>query len=202
MARSNDQFWLEFVKQHLENYVNSVDQVDKKPGAAELINDINYVGNMPPREAVKYLRTYLSDEAVKRFSERFRADKYRKKNKKKTLQINSLTHHKIMDFRDIIEADTVDEALDMLFSKKYNQEVDAAQDVFSERVYDEDDAFIGRLANRLKPNDRQRLLLIVEQAFRDGWKAAKSSRQRKGSPATEALEANEQYITVKKMVPA
>ena len=53
---------------------------------------------------------------------------------------------------------------------------------------------------RLKHYDRERLSLIIEMAFNEGWRSAKQSKKRTGNPRKESLEQSDLYNDVVKLI--
>lgn len=194
MNDKNDQYWIEYRDALvLANTSPSTIEKTVKP----FYQDDFIAGEVPSqdalwtplsqtetiKEAVKLLGVYVKPDGIELLRVRFRSHKYRKSKQKKTLQINRVTHQKILDFTKDIEAETVDEALDYLFSRKYNQEVQEAIELHSERTYEEDETFLSRLLERVGKRDRNRITLSIEDAFRAGWDSAKRSRTKNSSEA-------------------
>ena len=75
----------------------------------------------------------------------------------------------------------MEEALDFLLSpdyRDYEYDVEQAKEKLANDNFNSTEVIIRSLAKRLKNYDRERLSLIVELAFNEGWESAKKSNSR------------------------
>ena len=88
-----------------------------------------------------------------------------------------------------LHASNYDEVFELLFSKHYNVSADSEVRAVKERLmhYLPPKTCFGKFMLRLNPNDRNRVKLLMEIAFNEGWDSAKTCRKRKGDPRAEAL---------------
>ena len=87
----------------------------------------------------------------------------------------------------------MEEALDFLLSpdyRDYEYDVEQAKEKLANNDFNSTEVIIQSFAKRLKNYDRERLSLIVELAFNEGWESAK---KRTGSPRKEALNQSDLY---------
>ncbi|TKB03397.1 hypothetical protein E5672_10175 [Alteromonas portus] len=90
----------------------------------------------------------------------------------------------------------MEEALDFLLSpncRDYEYDVEQAKEKLANDNFNSTEVIIQSFAKRFKNYDRERLLLIVELAFNEGWESAKKSKKRTGSPRKEALNQSDLY---------
>lgn len=132
------------------------------------------------KQATQVLREFIVEEKVQAIQTRWRSFKYRKKNKKTTLQVSQSSRRKMLDFVEDAEASGIDEAIDMLLSKRsYDFDLELAKEKHGERVYNEDESYLKNLLNILTKRDRKRILNHIRLSFLAGWSASKRSRTKK-----------------------
>jgi hypothetical protein len=86
------------------------------------------------KQATHILREFIVEEKVQAIQTRWRSFKYRKKNKKTTLQVNQASRRKMLDFVIDSEVSDIDEAIDILLSKKYyDTDLEQAKDMHGQR---------------------------------------------------------------------
>ncbi|NDV92621.1 hypothetical protein GTH32_15710 [Alteromonas sp. 345S023] len=142
------------------------------------------------KQATHILREFIVEEKVQAIQTRWRSFKYRKKNKKTTLQVNQASRRKMLDFVIDSEVSDIDEAIDILLSKKYyDTDLEQAKDMHGLRLYDEEETYLRNLLNSLTRRDRKRIEKEIRQAFLAGWSAAKRSRTKKAGANESAVES-------------
>ena len=161
----------------------------------ESLSDEHYIAdNYPPaneielmtlnaggiKQATQVLREFIVEDKVQAIQTRWRSFKYRKKNKKTTLQVSQASRKKMLDFVVDAEASGIDEAIDMLLTKKsYDFDLEIAKEKHGERIYDEDESYLNNLLAILTKRDRERIMREIQLSFLAGWSAAKRSRTKK-----------------------
>lgn len=161
----------------------------------ESLSDEHYIAdNHPPaneielmtlnaggiKQATQILREFIVEEKVQAIQTRWRSFKYRKKNKKTTLQVSQASRKKMLDFVEDAEASGIDEAIDMLLTKKsYDFDLEIAKEKHGERIYDENESYLNNLLAILTKRDRERIIREIQLSFLAGWSAAKRSRTKK-----------------------
>lgn len=132
------------------------------------------------KEATKILRDWIVEEKVQAIQTRWRSFKYRKKNKKTTLQVSQASRRKMLDFAEDAEASDIDEAIDMLLTKKpYDFDLEIAKEKHGERIYDDEQSYLNNFLNILTKRDRERIISEIKLSYLAGWSAAKRSRTKK-----------------------
>jgi hypothetical protein len=152
-----------------------------------------------PKNTYDYLRKIITQEAIKKLQNRFRAHKHRERRGIKNLQLKSHSLKMLDKFKVQVGADTLEEAIDFLLSPDYNDyefDVGQAKERLGEESFDGTDIMLESFTKRLKNYDRERLLLIIELAFNEGWRSAKATKKRTGNLRQEALEKSNLYAHV------
>jgi len=93
----------------------------------------------------------------------------------------------------------LEEAIDFLLSpdyRDYEHDVDLAKQRLGEGNFGSTELMLDSFTKRLKNYDRERLSLIIELAFNEGWRAAKQTNKRTGNPRQEALSKSDIFNTV------
>jgi tRNA nucleotidyltransferase/poly(A) polymerase len=180
---SKQELWKDFVSRRLLDFLKELSHEDLLQNAKGLIEQQEKIAVMRPIQAIKVLRQYMSERAAKKFSDRFRAEQYRKKNKKKTLQLNESTHQRLLKFKELLYADTMDEVLEYAMSPRYEEDddikeakrqmIDSNADVETERsLHIVSDATIfafKSLLRRLSRDDKDHLHDFIKLAYLDAW---------------------------------
>tara|TARA_Y100000296_G_scaffold76653_1_gene97482 strand:+ start:3133 stop:3780 length:648 start_codon:yes stop_codon:yes gene_type:complete len=152
--------------------------VDNHPPANEIELMTLNAGGI--KQATQILREFIVEEKVQAIQTRWRSFKYRKKNKKTTLQVSQASRKKMLDFVEDAEASGIDEAIDMLLTKKsYDFDLEIAKEKHGERIYDNDESYLSNLLNILTKRDRERIIRELRLSFLAGWSASKRSRAKK-----------------------
>jgi hypothetical protein len=186
---NTDKIWQDYASRNFEKFVSSLKNDDFISGEKEIIsfNDVDF---SEPKKTYKYLRKIITKSAIKRLQNRFRAHKHRENRGIKNLQLKSHSLDMLNTFKAHVGADTLEEALDFLLSpdyREYEHDVEVAKERLSSENFSSSELMIASFMKRLKNYDRERLSLIVELAFNEGWAAAKKSKKRTGNPCKEAL---------------
>ncbi|OUX83952.1 MAG: hypothetical protein CBB95_17360 [Alteromonas sp. TMED35] len=188
--------WFEFNTNSLMPFIESLSDEhfvsDVNPTAYEIELNMAMAHAGGIKEATKLLRELIVEEKVQAIQTRWRSFKYRKKNKKTTLQVSQASRKKMLDFVEDAEASGIDEAIDMLLTKKsYDFDLEYAKEKHGERLYDDEGSYLNNLLNILTKRDRERIISEIKLAFLAGWSAAKRSRTKK--PGANEIAA-ESYV--------
>lgn len=181
-SKDENELWCEFNVNSIAPFLETLSDehyiVADHPPAFELELMTLNAGGI--KEATKILRDWIVEEKVQAIQTRWRSFKYRKKNKKTTLQVSQASRRKMLDFVEDAEASDIDEAIDMLLTKKsYDLDLENAKDKHGERIYDEDESYLKNLLNILTKRDRERIISEIKISYLAGWSAAKRSRTKK-----------------------
>lgn len=199
---SRDIVWQEYMEKNFEKFIHSLKVDDFITGEKEIIH-LSEVDIFSPKNTYDYLRKIITQEAIKKLQNRFRAHKHRERRGIKNLQLKSHSLKMLDKFKVQVGAETLEEAIDFLLSpdyRDYESDVKSAKEFVARESFCTTDVMIEGFASRLKNYDRERLLLIIELAFNEGWKLAKQSRKRTGNPKKEALEASDMFRAVQILV--
>lgn len=185
MAKSSKEeleLWNEFNINSIAPLLESLSDehyiVDNHPPANEIELMTLNAGGI--KQATQILREFIVEEKVQAIQTRWRSFKYRKKNKKTTLQVSQASRKKMLDFVEDAEASGIDEAIDMLLTKKsYDFDLEIAKEKHGERIYDNDESYLSNLLNILTKRDRERIIRELRLSFLAGWSASKRSRAKK-----------------------
>lgn len=186
--------WFEFNTTSLMPFIESLSDEhfvsDVNPPAYEIELSMAMANAGGIKEATKLLRELIVEEKVQAIQTRWRSFKYRKKNKKTTLQVSQASRKKMLDFVEDAEASGIDEAIDMLLTKKsYDFDLEIAKEKHGVRIYDEDETYLNNLLNILTKRDRERIIDEIKLAFLAGWSTAKRSRTKKPGANERAAES-------------
>ena len=190
LSKEELELWNEFNINSIAPLLESLSDehyiVDNHPPANEIELMTLNAGGI--KQATQILREFIVEEKVQAIQTRWRSFKYRKKNKKTTLQVSQASRKKMLDFVEDAEASGIDEAIDMLLTKKsYDFDLEIAKEKHGERIYDEDETYLNNLLAILTKRDRERIIREIQLSFLAGWSAAKRSR-------TKKLGANERAV--------
>ena len=106
-------------------------------------------------------------------------------------------------FKISVGAETLEEALDFLLSpdyRDYEHDVNQAKAQLAEDSFSGTEVMTESFVKRLKNYDRERLSLIIEMAFNEGWRSSKQSKKRTGNPRKEALSQSDLYNSVLSLI--
>jgi pyruvate-formate lyase len=199
---SKDQIWQDYMRKNFDKFISSLKNDDFLSREKETINpqDVDF---SKPKSTYEYLRKIITQEAIKRLQNRFRAHKYRENRGIRNLQLKSHSLEMLDKFKAQVGADTLEEAIDFLLSPDYSDyghDVDQAKQQLGNEKFNSTELMLNSFTKRLKKYDRERLSLIIELAFYEGWKAAKQTKKRTGNPQKEALEKFELYKNVVELI--
>lgn len=182
-------YFTDFITKNFVNFVTGLRADDVVMDITPLLGRQNDIASMKPKDANKILRQFISEEAVKIFSARFRAEKYRKRKRKKTVQLQEDTHKKLLALKDLLNADTVDEVLDYALSKKYDNDYEFidAKGTLGETEFDPDVFSLPGFMLRLTKDDRNKLMVMLTRIYEDAWNTAKTSRSRNKDIVNESM---------------
>lgn len=197
-AVSKDKIWREYIDKHFDKFVLSLKDDDFISGEKEIIShkDVEFSS---PKITYDYLRKLITQDAIKKLQNRFRAHKHRENRGIKNLQLKSHYIDMLGKFKAQVGADTLEEALDFLLSpdyREYKHDVEQAKQRLGDENFDSTELMIDSFTKRLNNYDRERLSLIIELVFNEGWKAAKQSKKRTGAPRIDALNNCDLYNNV------
>lgn len=190
--------WSQYLTKNLKKFLRAIPQSEYHIEDAFLSDDeIEGWYSMTPVDLYKTLRIWVPQAYVKKFQNRYRAYKHRDVRKIQQFEISAKSKAILESYKDKIEADTLDEAIERCFSVNYqswrdNETEYAKRDIANETAFS-NEVFFKDLVERLTRSDRQKLALIIERSFKEGWNAAKTNRVRKGDPRQDALD-NLDYI--------
>ena len=182
LSKEELELWNEFNINSIAPLLESLSDehyiVDNHPPANEIELMTLNAGGI--KQATQVLREFIVEEKVQAIQTRWRSFKYRKKNKKTTLQVSQASRKKMLDFVEDAEASGIDEAIDMLLTKKsYDFDLEIAKEKHGERIYDNDESYLSNLLNILTKRDRERIIRELRLSFLAGWSASKRSRAKK-----------------------
>lgn len=186
------------MERHFDKFVSSLKDEDFISGHKENVSQEN-IDFSSPKETYDSLRKIVAQSAITRLQNRFRAHKHREKRGIKNLQLKSHSLQMLDKFKAQVGADTLEEAIDFLLSpdyRDYEHDVDLAKQRLGEGSFDSTELMLDSFAKRLKNYDRERLSLIIELAFNEGWRAAKQSKKRTGNPRNDALKNCDLYNSI------
>jgi len=174
---STQKYWHTFVSENLLKFIQSLPADEVLKSTKELLEQQEDIAKMPPKDANKLLRLYISDATVKKFSTRFRADKYRKSKNKKTVQLQQRTHERLLALKELLSADSIDEVLDYALSKKYENDYNVmeARETLGESVSDLANSSFNGFLMRLALNDKRKLYNIIKSIHQGAWKMSGES---------------------------
>jgi len=183
--------WLQYLTKHLKKFLRSIPQSEfHVEGTFPSDDEIDGWYSMPPKELYSTLRTWIPQEYVKRFQNRYRAYKHRDVRAIEMFEISAKSKAILETYKDKIEAETLDEAIERCFAVNYQSwrdyETEYAKADIANKAEFSNAVYFTDLLERLTKNDRQKLALIIERSFKEGWSAAKGSRARKGDPRQDA----------------
>ncbi|GFD68576.1 hypothetical protein [Alteromonas sp. KUL106] len=193
-----DKIWHEYMEKNFDKFISSLRNNDFISGEKEIIND-SEVDFSEPKITYDCLRKIITQEAIKKLQNRFRAHKHRKNRGIKNLQLKSHSLKMLNKFKAQVGAETLEEAIDFLLSpdyRDYEHDVDQAKQRLGDEKFDSTELMFDSFIKRLKNYDRERLSLIIELAFNEGWRAAKKTKRRTGDPQKEALNKFDLYNRV------
>lgn len=202
MILKTDELWKDYINKNFDKYLTSLKDEEFVHGRREKIS-ASEIASLDPKMAYDLLRKKITQVAITKLQNRFRAFKHREKRDVKNIQLKSHYLHLLSQFKDLVGAGTLEEALDFLLSpdyRDYKSDVSHSIDELANGSFETDDAMAEYFACRLKNYDRERLLLIIEQAFYEGWTCAKKSKKRSGNPRKERLHDFELYNSVLKQI--
>lgn len=190
--------WSQYLAKHLKNFLRTIPQSEYHIKNAYLSNEeIEGWCSMSQDELYKTLRTWIPQTYVKKLQNRYRAHKHRNVRKIQQFEISAKSKAILESYKDRIEAETLDEAIERCFSIDYqswrDHETEHAKMKIANDAAFSNEVFFNDLLERMTSNDRKKIALIIEQSFIGGWNAAKKSRVRKGDPRQDALDKFE-YI--------
>lgn len=199
---SKDKLWQEYIEKHFDKFVLSLKDDDFISGEKEIIShkDIEFSS---PKITYDFLRKLITQDAIKKLQNRFRAHKHRENRGIKNLQLKSHSINMLSKFKAQVGADSLEEALDFLLSpdyRDYKHDVEQAKQRLGGEHFDSAELMINSFTKRLNNYDRERLSLIIELVFNQGWKAAKLSKKRTGTPCNDALKKLDLYNNVLRIV--
>jgi len=187
--------WNDWLSKNIEKFINGLTKNDFINGEILNYSDIE-IDRSTPKNTYTSLRNYINQDAIKSLQNRFRAHKHRQKTGIKNLQLKESYLSLLDKFKNLVGAETLEEALDFLLSpdyRDYEYDVEQAKEKLASDNFNSTEVMIESFAKRLKNYDRERLLLIVELAFNEGWESAKKSKRRTGSPRKEAFNQSDLY---------
>lgn len=198
---SKDKLWQEYIEKHFDKFALSLKDDDFISGEKEIISHKD-IGFSSPKITYDFLRKLITQDAIKTLQNRFRAHKHRENRGIKNLQLKSHSINMLGKFKAQVGADSLEEALDFLLSpdyRDYKHDVEQAKQRLGGEHFDSTELMIDSFTKRLNNYDRERLSLIIELAFNEGWKAAKKSKKRTGNPRQEALNQSDLYNSVMRL---
>ena len=199
---SNDKIWQEYIEKNFDKFISSLKSEDFISGEKEIINDED-IDFFEPKKTYDCLRKIITQDAIKKLQNRFRAHKHRENRGIKNLQLKSHSLNMLDKFKAQVGADTLEEAIDFLLSpdyREYEHDVDLAKQRLGEGNFDSTELMLDSFTKRLKNYDRERLSLMIALAFNEGLRAAKQTKKRTGNPRQEALNQSDLYNSVVKLI--
>ena len=199
---SNDKIWQEYIEKNVDKFISSLKSDDFISGEKEIINDED-IDFSAPKKTYDCLRKIITQDAIKKLQNRFRAHKHRENRGIKNLQLKSHSLSMLDKFKAQVGADTLEEAIDFLLSpdyRDYKHDVDQAKQQLGDENFESTDLMVVNFTKRLQNYDRERLSSIIALAFNEGWRAAKQTKKRTGKPREEALSQSDLYTSVVKLI--
>ena len=199
---SNDKIWQEYIEKNFDKFISSLKSDDFISGEKEFINRKN-IDISAPQNTYDSLRELITQDAIKKLQNRFRAHKHRENRGIKNLQLKSHSLSMLDKFKAQVGADTLEEAIDFLLSpdyRDYKHDVDQAKQQLGDENFESTDLMVVNFTKRLQNYDRERLSSIIALAFNEGWRAAKQTKKRTGKPREEALSQSDLYTSVVKLI--
>ncbi|MFY0667645.1 MAG: hypothetical protein JXQ95_06420 [Alteromonas stellipolaris] len=197
-----DKIWQDYLSKNLDKFLNGLTENDFIDGEKLNSSDIEIDKTIPKNTYIS-LRKYINQEAIKILQNRFRAHKHRQKTGIKNIQLKETYLTMLEKFKISVGAETLEEALDFLLSpdyRDYEHDVNQAKAQLAEDSFSGTEVMTESFAKRLKNYDRERLSLIIEMAFNEGWRSAKESKKRTGNPRKEALGQSDLYNSVRSLI--
>ena len=197
-----DKIWQDYLSKNLDKFLNGLTENDFIGGEKLNSSDIEIDKTIPKNTYIS-LRKYINQEAIKSLQNRFRAHKHRQKTGIKNIQLKETYLTMLEKFKFSVGAETLEEALDFLLSpdyRDYEHDVNQAKAQLAEDSFSGTEVMTESFVKRLKHYDRERLSLIIEMAFNEGWRSAKQSKKRTGNPRKESLEQYDLYNDVVKLI--
>lgn len=190
---NDDIEWQKYAQLKVEAFLNELPDREFISTEKNSIN-IAELLKMPKEDAYEYLRNHITKSALLKLQNRYRQHKNREKHGVSNRQLKKSTLKRLYIFKEKINADSLDEAIEFLLSPEYEDykvEVETQKHMMAMDEYIHDETYYKNLIRWLPKYQLGRLQLIVESAFKEGWKKAKASKKRTGDPINEALEDNE-----------
>lgn len=197
-----DNTWHEYMHNNFDKFFSSLSNDDFISGEKKAIDE-GEIDFSEPKKTYESLRKLINQNAIKRLQNRYRAHKHRKAKGIKNLQLKERSLIMLERFKGLVGADTLEEAIDFLLSpdyQEYKHDVEYAKERLSDDHFNDGDTLAESFAKRLKNYDRERLLLIIKQAFNEGWVTAKQTKKRTGSAQEDALSRFDIYNSVHKTI--
>ncbi|MBZ2164273.1 hypothetical protein [Alteromonas stellipolaris] len=197
-----DKVWQDYLSKHFEKFINGLTKNDFIDGKKLNYSDIEIDKSIPKNTYIS-LRKYINQDAIKSLQNRFRAHKHRQKTGIKNIQLKENYLIMLEKFKNLVGAETLEETIDFLLSpdyRDYEHDVNQAKAQLAEDSFSSTEVMTENFAKRLKNYDRERLSLIIEMAFNEGWQSAKQSKKRTGNPRKEALSQTDLYNDVVKLI--
>ena len=126
---SNDKIWQEYIEKNFDKFISSLKSDDFISGKKEIINDKD-IDFLETKKTYDCLRKIITQDAIKKLQNRFRAHKHRENRGIKNLQLKSHSLNMLDKFKAQVGADTLEEAIDFLLSpdyREYEHDVDLAK---------------------------------------------------------------------------
>jgi hypothetical protein len=197
-----DKIWQDYLFKNLDKFLNGLTENDFIDG--EKLNSSDFeIDKSIPKNTYISLRKYINQDAIKSLQNRFRAHKHRQKTGIKNIQLKENYLIMLEKFKNLVGAETLEETIDFLLSpdyRDYEHDVNQAKAQLAEDSFSGTEVMTENFAKRLKNYDRERLSLIIEMAFNEGWRSAKQSKKRTGNPRKEALSQSDLYNDVVKLI--
>ena len=187
---STDQVWYEYVTNNFNRFISTVEKAEWKVDTIPAL-DIEIIRGETPKSAYNYLREFMYDSAIKRLQNRYRAHKHREKTGLRNIQIKEEYLVMLDKFKDMVGAESYEEAFDFLLSPDYldyKNDVENAKILVGDSKYTSDELYISSFISRLTKYDRERIAFAIEKTHYSAWESAKNSRKRRGDPEREALK--------------
>ncbi|AMJ76700.1 hypothetical protein [Alteromonas stellipolaris] len=197
-----DKIWQDYLFKNLDKFLNGLTENDFIDGEKLNSSDIEIDKSIPKNTYIS-LRKYINQDAIKSLQNRFRAHKHRQKTGIKNIQLKENYLIMLEKFKNLVGAETLEETIDFLLSpdyRDYEHDVNQAKAQLAENSFSGTEVMTENFAKRLKNYDRERLSLIIEMAFNEGWRSAKQSKKRTGNPRKEALSQSDLYNDVVKLI--
>ena len=194
-AQKEQELWSDYLANHLLKFLSSIPESTYLKDKEALVNadsvTIKEWQTLAPKALYSAMRAWLPQASIKQFQNRYRAYKHRGIKRTDTIDVSPQTKAIIDMAKAELHASNYDEVFELLFSKHYNvsadSEVRAVKEQISNALPASKNLFLEEFMLRLNPNDRNRVKLLIENTFNEGWDRAKACRKRKGDPRAEAL---------------